>query len=160
MKYMYMLFCFVFFSCDPEDNRLIIRNNTKDSICVRFRFPSEIDYNKEANERSGLREVLPLERISIGIFNRWEGEFERAKPDTLIYVLIMKKSEINSSLLTRNISSNSSEFDNLQYHIWDSLYIRKKYMYKGYSLKDLESLKWKINYPEDGFQYGCSSHGK
>ncbi|WP_413513502.1 hypothetical protein [Myroides odoratus] len=150
----YLVLFSVFSSCDPADNRLKIKNRTSDSILLRLRFQNEIRDNKGFYQRSGIRSVLVFETIEVGIFNQWEGEFERAKPDTLLFVIAMKKSEFDSILLKRGISNNSVEFDNMQDIIWDSLYKAQHYKYHEYSLQKLNELNWQITYTNDGFREG------
>ncbi|MGQ8870604.1 hypothetical protein [Myroides sp. TSA_177.3] len=150
----YLVLFSVFSSCDPADNRLKVKNGTSDSILFRLRFQNEIRDNKGPYQRSGIRSILPYETIEVGIFNQWEGEFERAKPDTLLLVIAMKKSELDSILLKRGIYNNSVEFDSMQDIIWDSLYKAQHYKYHEYSLQELNELDWQITYTNERFKEG------
>lgn len=137
MKKIILLFVTLVFllSCDPEDSRFTFINKTKDSLIVRLMFDKELPNNPNYWNRSREIKVKPMIKTKISIFNKWEGEFKRALPDTLINVIVTKyyNFEINP-------------------RCWDSLFINKSYYLKKYSLQDLKNRNWVIEYPNDGFK--------
>jgi len=119
----------ILISCDPSDSRLSIHNNTSDTIVVRLLFDSELPSNP-ISQRGKHTIILPDEVKSIGIFNRWDGEFKRALPDTLINLVVVENYDLISNP-----------------QLWDSLFYLKKYPLKKVSLRQMEQQNWIIEYP-------------
>lgn len=134
MKKILIFFSFIVISCDPIDDRLSINNTTSDTLVVRMMFDSELPNKPMHWNRSREIKLLPSKENKIGIFNKWEGEFKRALPDTLINIIVVR----------------NYDFDNNQKK-WDSIYGSKSYYLKKVSLKDIKSKNWFLEYPNDGF---------
>jgi len=132
-----LLLCF---SCDPMDDRMSFINNSNSNIHVRMLFLNQ-DGIKET--MVGLRELKNNETQKIGILYNWESEFKKAKPDTLLRVVVYK----DFKFLTDKYEQSSLIKS-------DSLLNLGEYEYRSYSYKDLDKRDWKINYPEDGFKKG------
>lgn len=122
------------FSCDPEDARLVFINNTKDSLVIRMMFDRELPNNPTYWNRSREIKVNSLNQKRVSIFNRWEGEFNRALPDTLINIIVTPYYDFEATPQR-----------------WDSLLFSDKSYFRKYSLKDLTSRDWTVRFPEDGF---------
>ncbi|MFD2907182.1 hypothetical protein ACFSX9_00395 [Flavobacterium ardleyense] len=119
-----------FCSCDPMDDRLVFKNSTNDTLVVRLMFDSELPNNPRHWNRSRIFLVAPLEKKKLSIFNKWEGEFERALPEGAINVLVTKY----------------YDFETYPYK-WDTIYSNGFILKKKYNLKQIEDNNWKIIYP-------------
>lgn len=133
-KILIFSFCYLMFSCDPMDDRLNIYNTTSDTLVVRMMFDSELPNSPRHWNRSREVTLTPSKEYKIGIFNKWEGEFKRALPDTLINIIVVPYYDFENNPRK-----------------WDSIYNSKKYYVKRISLKEMKDQNWLIEYPNDGF---------
>lgn len=122
----------LFFSCDPEDSRLTLINESKDSLIVRLMFNKELPNNPTNWNRAREMSVSPNSKMKFGIFNKWEGEFKRALPDTILNIIVMKH----------------YDFENHP-NKWDSILSINEYHIKKASLSYLKKKNWILKYPED-----------
>lgn len=135
--FLILVFCC---SCDPMDDRMEFVNNSKSDINIRMFFLN----GDEINETMvGLRKVKSKETQKIGILYKWESEFKKVKPDTLLNVIIYKNYKILDDKHERSSLVKSN-----------SLFRIGQYEYKTYTYKQLENKNWKINYPDDVFRKG------
>jgi hypothetical protein len=79
------------------DDRLNIQKNTKDNLIIRMLFDDELpNYPKDSNRANAI-EIAPYEKKVIGIFDDWEGQFDRALPNESINIIVMQNFDYYSN---------------------------------------------------------------
>lgn len=132
MKLFLFIFCLVIFGCDPVDDRLRFQNNSSKAVIVRMFFDDELPNNSRNPNRSKQVRLNPNEDRRVGIYNKWEGEFIRALPDSLLNIIIIPD---------YNFEKEPKK--------WDSIYNIGGYYLKKISLNSIKKQGWLINYPDD-----------
>lgn len=135
------LLIFIFFSCDPMDDRLHIINNEKTNIHASI---SIFDKEKKTEEM-GIVKVLKKENKIFGIMSNWNSKLDRDDAKKVLKIIVFYN---NFEIIDNHYSQTSSPI------IEDSLLNIGEYKYRTYSYKDLEERDWQIKYPDDGFKKG------
>lgn len=126
-----------FISCHPIDDRLSIKNNTNDSLIVRFLFENEIQGEEGYWGRTGESVILPLSSTKIRVTSTtWEAVFEEVSPADSINLVVSK-------YYILDYFTNKKR---------DSILQNQLYTYKKFTLKDFKDKNWLIVYPNDGFE--------
>lgn len=87
------------FSCDPQEDRMVIKNNSTDTILFEIRKP-----NRTVILPS--REVQPMSQEKVIKLSSWESVYDNLKPDSLIYVYISKKNNQDSIFYCKGYNYN------------------------------------------------------
>lgn len=135
-----ILFLAFFISCDPMDGRMNFVNNSSSKVYIRMFFLNQNEINETM---VGLRELKSNNTQQIGILYNWESEFKKAKPDTLLNVIVYKDFKF-----LKDKDEQSSLIKS------DSLLEIGEYEYKTYSYQELKNKNWQISYPDDLFKKG------
>ena len=120
---LFVLFCVT--SCDESNKKLILRNNSIDTIYCRLLT------NPILNKKLYLRKIIPLDSIMPDfVWGRGEGVWEHKiyleSTDSTLNIFIFHSSPLN-----------------------DSIIVNKKYTWRGFKVKELEDLNWIVRYPDD-----------
>lgn len=138
IKFIYINIISIFLiSCDPMDDKLIIKNNSTDNIGVRF-FKKTSSGFKETI--AGLRIVPSKSSENIGIIGNWNSEFTRI--DTMLIIFYNDY----PFLYDKYEQSNKKKCDSLL-NIGEYEFIKISY-------EDLEKREWLIDYPNKKIEKG------
>lgn len=132
-----IILLFILYSCDPEENRMIIYNNSNDDVYVEIINKDD----KELIRYYPLKKIEPYSNQRITKLFSWESYFDDIKPDSLLTIIVYKNKYIKTEK-----SENVNETD--------SLLMYGDYEFKSYSYNDLIKMDWVIKYPSDGFSKG------
>lgn len=129
----------LFISCDPMDDRMVIKNNSTENIYIRVFIKKGLDVEETM---IGIRGVLPNKSKRLGMISNWDSEFKDLNSDTLLliiykdYPFLHSKEELSSKIKS------------------DSLLFIGEYKYKKFTYDDLKKNKWSIEYPAKEFIKG------
>lgn len=140
LRFLFVSICGLFIiSCDPMDDRMIIKNNSNENIHIRMFIINGLIINETM---VGIRDIPSNTSKTIGIISKWESEFDNLKNDTLVFVVYKDHSFLYDSM------ERSSKIKS------DSLLYQGEYEYKLFSYDELKKNKWTIEYPNLYFQKG------
>ncbi len=138
--FLIIAFALIISACDPMDNRLKFQNKTNDDVFVRFCFIDSVEIHGSSG---GLRLVPKTGNKAIGIIGTWDSEYKRMKPMHLMHVIVYDNYNFLADPIEQSTKVKS-----------DSLLRIGDYQFKKYSYEELVSRKWKVVYPDDGFEEG------
>jgi len=112
-------------SCDPNNQKLVLENNTNDTIYYR------VLYDTLLYERLHLYKLLPNEKVMPNLVmgkgeGVWEYRINHESRDSSLHIFIFMDSELEECIINE-----------------------KKYITKGFSVKLLEEKNWLLRYPAD-----------
>lgn len=75
---------FSFYSCDPQEDRMLVENNTLDTVSFEIR-----DRNQSIILPK--RKIQSMSKEKVIKLSSWESVYDNLKPDSLMYVYISRK---------------------------------------------------------------------
>lgn len=126
MKIIYTLFLFTLFNCTHYwEKKLKIVNKSEEDIFLDFRYKKKLEVWDTINYQGDTLKV----NDSVRPPNReyWEEIINRNSKDSTLYLLIVKK---------RILKKKS----------WKEIVTDNDFVLKAYTIKELDSLKWVVNY--------------
>jgi len=83
-KIIIIIMFFSFYSCDPQEDRMLVENNTLDIISFEIR-----DRNQSIILPK--RKIQSMSKEKVIKLSSWESVYDNLKPDSLMYVYISRK---------------------------------------------------------------------
>lgn len=129
----------LFISCDRMDDRMVIKNNSKENIHIRIFIKKGADIEETM---MGIRDVSSHTNKRLGMISSWNSEFTDLNTDTLLFIVYKDYTFLHDDdELSSKIKS-------------DSLLFIGEYEYKKFMYDDLKKNKWFIEYPAKEFIKG------
>ncbi|WP_320052879.1 hypothetical protein [uncultured Acetobacteroides sp.] len=126
-----VLFLFTAVSCDYSDSRLVIKNNSQDTVVFDYALDTVLHERTDREINAILEDTIPPfeeRNKSIRGVNDWWGIIIEKSKNKKLNLFILKKEDLSN-------------------YIWDEIINRKLYKRYEFTEDELDEINWIVKYP-------------